>query len=217
MLRSAHVVLPLTVALAAIPTNFGGWAVITLDELPNEIPVAQSVTLTYTVHQHGRTPLNDLRGHLDAEAGAVRISAAATPSGEQGRYRATLTLPRAGNWTITVYSGFGHNRVTLLPLPAVNPGRTASAVTDAERGRRLFVAKGCLTCHGHDAVGPALSGRRYPAEYLSRFLADPSISRLRGPNGFEMPDLNLRPAEIGALVAFLNGERKVTASTPAAP
>jgi mono/diheme cytochrome c family protein len=213
MLRSTHFALPLAAALTLVPANFGGWAVVTLDDLPDAITVAQPVTFTYTVRQHGRTLLSDLRGYLEAESGRDRIRVAAAPSGEPGRYRATLTLPRAGNWTITVFSGFGNSNVTLLPVPAVTSARTASAATQSERGRRLFVAKGCLTCHAHDevpgsgtvAVGPPLSGRRYAAAYLSRFLADPSIAAVRGPNGLAMPNLNLRGTEISALVAFING------------
>lgn len=213
MHRSTHVVLPLIVALTAIPAKFGGWVVVTVEQLPDEIAVAQPVTLTYTVRQHGRTLLSDLRGHLEAKSGGERIRVAAVPAGEPGRYRATLTLPRAGNWTITVVSGFGNSRVTLFPIPAVNAGRAASVGSNVERGRRLFVAKGCLTCHAHDEVpasgtvdvGPALTGRYFPAAYLRQFLADPSIATTRGPNGFAMPDLQLQPAEIEALVSFING------------
>jgi cytochrome c553 len=222
MLKPALFALPL---LAAIPSDFGGWAVITLDTLPSEITVAQPITLTYTVRQHGRTLKDGLEGRVEAESHGERVQAAALPTGAPGRYDATLVLPRAGNWTITVWTGFFRSRITLLPIPVLNPGRTAPALADAERGRRLFVAKGCLTCHAHDDVsgsgevniGPRLSGRRYDPDYLSRFLADPGLARAPASTGFDMPDLGLREPEITALVAFLNGGRSVTVSTPAAP
>jgi len=55
-------------------------------------------------------------------------------------------------------------------------------------------------------VGPALSGRRYPAAYLSQFLADPSIAATRPQNRSAMPNLSLQAREIAALVSFINGE-----------
>src|SRR5947199_50889 len=78
----------------------------------------------------------------------------------------------------------------------------------------LFVAKGCVTCHVHGdiegsgtvAVGPELTGRRWPAEYLKLFLANPAIAPRSGT--FRMPDLGLKPQEIAALAAFLNAEHQ---------
>jgi cytochrome c2 len=128
---------------------------------------------------------------------------------EEGEYSARLVLPQAGEWTITIQSGFGASRVTLVPLTVIDAGAQAPAALSAsDRGRRLFVAKGCLTCHLHGdvsgsgvvAVGPELTGRRLAPEYLQRFLADPSM--IGSAN--RMPNLNLKQAEIGALIAFLN-------------
>jgi mono/diheme cytochrome c family protein len=204
-----------TVLLTLLAVHFGGWAVITLEDLPDQVVVGQPVTLTFAVRQHGRTLLNGLSPRVEAKGGGQTVRAAAAPATGTGRYAASLTLPNAGTWTITVYSGFGNGNVTLMPLPAVSPGRAASEPALATRGQRLFVAKGCLTCHVHEAVqgsgtvkvGPDLSGRRYASEYLQRFLADPSIATTRAVSGEEMPNLNLAPREIAALAAFINGER----------
>jgi mono/diheme cytochrome c family protein len=107
--------------------------------------------------------------------------------------------------------------VTLLPLLAVEAGATPTpAVAQTDRGRRLFVAKGCVTCHRHGdvesetiEVGPELTGRRYPADYLSRFLANPEARTGRAEPG-QMPNLRLKTPEIAALVAFLNTERQAS-------
>jgi hypothetical protein len=56
------------------------------------------------------------------------------------------------------------------------------------------------------SVGPDLTGRRFPAEYLGKFLADPSIAS-GGGREVRMPNLHLKPREIASLVAFLNAER----------
>jgi cbb3-type cytochrome c oxidase subunit III len=194
--------------------DFGGWAVITVEDLPDQVVVGQPVTLDFTVRQHGRTLLSDLNARVVAAAGGERVSATAQPGSSAGRYRATITLPHTGAWSLTIFSGFGNNNVTLMPLPAVNPGQPAATIAADERGRRLFVAKGCLTCHVHPEVpgsglvqvGPDLTGRRFTGDYLQRFLADPNIAATRGPNGFAMPDLGLAPREIAALAAFINGE-----------
>jgi len=200
--------------LALLTLNLGGWAVITVEDLPDQVPVGQPVTLDFTVRQHGHTLLSNLTPRVTAVAGQDQVSAAVQSGPSAGRYQASLTLPHAGAWTITVHSGFGNNNVTLLPVPAVNPGRAAPEIAAAERGRRLFVAKGCITCHVHPEVpssgvvnvGPDLTGRRFTGDYLQRFLADPDIATTRGAGGFAMPNLNLAPREIAALAAFINGK-----------
>ena len=76
----------------------------------------------------------------------------------------------------------------------------------ATRGVRLFAAKGCVGCHRHIEVNPEhaadskfdLTGKRFPPDYLKKFLADPSIKPA------EMPKLNLKEDDIEALVAFIN-------------
>jgi len=88
--------------------------------------------------------------------------------------------------------------------------------SEVERGRRLFAAQGCVNCHVHrdvpitgqmSAVGPELSDLRLPAEYLARFLANPSV-KPKSAGRMQMPDLALREKEILPLVAFLTAERR---------
>jgi hypothetical protein len=133
-----------------------------------------------------------------------------------GRYAGTLTLD-PGEWTITVHSGFGRSRLSMLPIAVVPSGAPAPArPSPAERGRRLFVAKGCVTCHVHreapageayvGPVGPELTDRRYGLEYLARFLADPGAQE-RASEERRMPNLGLDSAETAALVAFINTAR----------
>ena len=83
----------------------------------------------------------------------------------------------------------------------------------------LFAAKGCVTCHVHGGVdikgqlanfGPNLTARRFPAQYLAQFLADPSIKPPASANGARMPNLALKQADIASLIAFINDERKLT-------
>ena len=198
--------LPLTMSHA------GGWAVITVEDLPDVVEAGKPVTLTYVVRQHGLTVLDRLRGQVDASSGRLSAQGTVVETSRSGRYAATLTLPSEGEWSITIRSGFGKSDVTLLPLTAVTHGTGLTRpVSDTERGRRLFVAKGCVTCHAQIEVGPNLDGKRFDAPYLSAFLANP---RPPQPGKAAMPNLGLQPKEIASLVAYLNSDRQPSLSSP---
>jgi len=216
------------VALGATAFSFGGWAVITVDDLPEFLAVGQPDTIAFAVRQHGMRLLEGLRPTLvasDAKHQTGDVSAAAVPSGPAGHYVATLLVPSSGDWIVTINSGFVSSHLTLDPIPA-GTTRTGRPRPDApaDVGRRLFIAKGCVTCHVHDAVsgnssmnssnyslaiGPNLTPRRYEAAYLGKLLADPSVARSTGQQ-FTMPKLGLKTTEISALVAFINAERQVS-------
>jgi len=205
--------LPLAVAAFA----WGGWATITMEDVPDHLVAGQPVDVEFTVRQHGRDRLTGLKAGIVARSGKLEAVAKATPGRKSGQYLASLTLPAPGEWTITIRSGFGTSNLTLLPLRVVAAGTQVAALPSTERGRRLFVAKGCVTCHTHDGVkskgldaAPDLTGRRLPAEYLSTFLADPGATRpARGD--WAMPNLELKQQEIAALISFLNAESQAAA------
>lgn len=219
MSRNGLRCLPLVLLSTGLLAAFGGWATITVEDVPDYVTARRPITLAFTVRQHGVTPLSGLKATVEARAGRLEARAAATAGREPGRYSAVLTLPQAGDWTITIRSGFGNSDRTLAPIPAVEPGAPAPvALAENERGLRLFVAKGCVTCHVHRAadgvgagfgvaVGPELTGRRYPADFLKQLLADPAQVPLTATTRRTMPDLQLKPAEIALLVAFINSER----------
>ena len=86
------------------------------------------------------------------------------------------------------------------------------SIPQAELGRQLFIAKGCITCHVNNK---AASNSEYwtiemGAPNLSNFSASPEILfiRLKDPaaakSDTKMPDLGLKEAEIEALIAFIN-------------
>ena len=205
--RSSRFALP---ALLVLPFLYGGWASITVEDLPDYAVVRQPLNLTFNVRQHGFTKLSDLEPRIEARGAGTTTAAVAVRGKEEGQYTARLVLPQTGEWTITIHSGFGNSRVTLVPMQVIAASAQPPVLAAADKGRRLFVAKGCVTCHLHRdvsgsgvvAVGPELSERRLAAEYLQRFLADPSITG----NANRMPNLNLTQPEIVALIAFLNGE-----------
>ena len=195
--------------LPTLMGHAGGWAVITVDDLPDAIQAGKPVELSFMVRQHGISPLENLRPSITANFGRLEATGTIRPAGKPGRYAAAFTIPSAGDWVITIRSGFGKSDATLLPIPVVAHGESSTrAVSDADRGRRLFVAKGCVTCHEQIEVGPRLDGKRFDATYISRFLANPP-AKPSLPGRSPMPNLGLEAREIASLVAYLNSDRQV--------
>jgi cytochrome c len=193
----------------------GGWAVITVEDLPEHVSAGTPLTLTFTVRQHGKTPLDGLKGRVEAMAGDQTITAHATPGEQRGEYSAVLTFPRAADWVITIHSGFGSSRLTLLPLSVASVGTPVVSSPDIQRGQRLFVAKGCVTCHRLQAgvmaneslpIGPELIPNKYADAFLGRILEAPERTLPPRPDFYQMPNLHLQPHEITALVAFINAK-----------
>lgn len=191
----------------------GGWAVITVRDLPDSLTAGQAATLTFTVRQHGVDLLGGLKPTVRVQSGAGSTEVAATATNSRGEYAVSLPPLPAGEVTVGINSGFGNSRITLLPLPVLATDARAS-LTDAGRGRQLFVAKGCVTCHTHDAaglakfggIGPELTGKRYPTEVLAAILAN-GVDR---GSGNRMPNLELRPVEIASLTAFINSDQNAS-------
>jgi mono/diheme cytochrome c family protein len=200
--------------------TFGGWAVVTVDDLPDYVVAGKPVDLPFTVRQHGVTLLGDLTPTVTLRSGSSESMVRAHASGTKGRYVATVTAPAAGDWSVRIHSGFMNSANTLLPLRAIAEGaQPPRPLADADRGHRLFFAKGCVTCHVRGSEGtdglkfaPDLTGRKYPPDYLAKFLDDPDkspLSRQAMPNG-RMPKLELKEREIASLVVFINSEGQVS-------
>ena len=147
--------------------------------------------------------------------GADVIRTAAVPAFEPGHYSAPLTLASAGEWTVDILSGFsGSLNSSRLTLRAIDGGRPAPVLSEVERGRQLFVAKGCITCHYNSKAG---SRSEYVtiemgATDLSNFSASPEVLfvRLKDPaaakSDTKMPNLGLKKTEIEALIVFINSQ-----------
>ncbi|MGQ0712866.1 MAG: hypothetical protein ACT4PJ_03935 [Gemmatimonadaceae bacterium] len=210
----------------------GGWAVVSVSTIPDAWVAGKPLQLSWQLRQHGLNRLDGLSPRLEARSGKRRVEGRTWAFNEDGHggYRGTITFPEPGEWQVTIHSGFGPSRAVLVPWPVVDSGGPVRGTVEEhltsigvpplsqeERGRRMFAAKGCVTCHVHRDVpipgiasnfGPELTGRKFAADYLARFLADPSI---RPPtNGKRMPNLELRAKDIELLVAFINADRRVS-------
>jgi mono/diheme cytochrome c family protein len=204
-------------AVPLFALSYGGWAIVTVDDLPAHANTAAPTDLKFVVRQHGEAPLSDLSPTVVATLGNTTITADVRRPIAGSAYTARLNFPRPGNWDVSIKSGFGNVTLDLLPMKVTAGPQTPAPVAAAERGRHLFVAKGCVQCHVHAAagrptmysgMGPELTSMRFEPQYLARFLANP---RIKPPTRQgTMPNLSLKEQEIAALVAFVNAERTVT-------
>lgn len=218
--NTSRFLIPALLPFLILTTAFaGGWAIVTVKDVPEYAVAGVPVRLTFTIRQHGVTLLNGLNPSVRASASRHSdLNAAAIPTRNTGEYSATLTFPAADVWTVRIESGFNAIETTLLPLQVIDEGSSPPAsLSPARRGEQLFVAKGCIGCHRNQAIaapnliaaGPDLTGKRFPPDHLKAFLADPSatLGRSTKLEYGQMPNLNLEQQEIAALVEFINRDR----------
>jgi len=112
--------LALLSALAVVvPVFAGGWAVITLDELPTNVVAGEPFKVGFTVLQHGRTPMTDLDPTILIESPTGEKSVVlAKPEGEPGHYAAALTFSTEGNWNWTIQAFTMEQKMPTLSVAA---------------------------------------------------------------------------------------------------
>lgn len=127
-------VLALLLALAlAVPVFAGGWAVITLDELPTNVTAGEPFTVGFTVLQHGKTPMTDLDPTILVESPDGEKSAVlAKPEGKPGHYAATLTFSTEGDWNWTIQAFSMEQKMPVLSVAASSAASANAPVVEAE-------------------------------------------------------------------------------------
>ena len=121
--------LALSAALALTAfAPMGGWATITMDPYATRIAPSEPLQLAFVVKQHGVTPLAGLEPRIEAAAdGQKTVTVKATAAKGEGRYAATVRLTKAGDWTITVHSGFRTSKLVLDPVHVLDAKEVAQA------------------------------------------------------------------------------------------
>ncbi len=137
-MRKVGMLLIIALLLALVPTALaGGWALITLDDMPGEIRAGEPWTVGFTVLQHGRTPvhrLDDGYGGVMIEPTLIaansdtgeRVQVTATPTSEVGHFTLQVTFPSEGAWEWTIEPAplAGETQfepLTVLPAAIVAP------------------------------------------------------------------------------------------------
>ncbi len=140
----------LVALLWAAPALAGGWAVVTLDSLPQDVRAGQSFTVGFSIRQHGVDLVSTdwegrpLKPVLFATLGGAKegLSFPARQSGAAGHFVADVTLPEAGEWAWSISAppfliqdtGSGTGAVSFEPLvvqPAAAPAQPAPASAPA--------------------------------------------------------------------------------------
>ena len=106
-----------------IPVFAGGWAVISLDELPIGVVAGEPYNIGFTVLQHGKTPMTDLSPTITTRIAKSEIlTFFAEPEGKPGHYTAALTFPNGGEWEWSIQA------FTMdLQMPALNVSAAGAA------------------------------------------------------------------------------------------
>lgn len=111
----------------------GGWAVITLDELPGDVVAGEPLTVGFTVRQHGITPMNGIDATIVATSSKEeRLVVLAEPDGEPGHYTATLTFPKEGDWEWSIQAFTMDQPMPVLHVAAPLAGTANQPVVKAE-------------------------------------------------------------------------------------
>ncbi len=118
-MRSLVVLTAIAALLAIAPqASAGGWATVGFEPLPDGTSAGSTWSPTIIVKQHGITPLVGLQPVVmlhDDRTGAEKTFLA-TETAEAGVYEADIVFPEAGDWRVTIQSGFGDSQVTYGPV-----------------------------------------------------------------------------------------------------
>ncbi len=150
------------VCALVLPTlaTAGGWATVGFAPLPDGTAVRETWTPTIFVKQHGVTPLEGLQPvvMIEKTGSAESRKFLATEGSEAGVYRADVMFPSAGDWRITIRSGFGDSQVTYGPVTIGTA--IAPPVGGSERLPLIGFAVFALTVLAAFAVFAAWRSRR---------------------------------------------------------
>ncbi len=99
MARLVALVTILSLALAA-PAFGGGWAVTTLDAVPDRFKGGHAYDIGYTIRQHGVTPVDLARTgiRITSDDPVRSITFDGRKDGPVGHYVVQVTFPAAGAW-----------------------------------------------------------------------------------------------------------------------
>lgn len=116
-----------------LPVFAGGWAVITLDELPTNVKAGESFTVGFTVLQHGKTPMTGLYPTITIILSKdEHFVVNAEPEGKPGHYTATLNIPKEGDWEWSIQAFTMDQPMPVLSVTAPVAGAASQTVVNSE-------------------------------------------------------------------------------------
>jgi cytochrome c2 len=114
----------------------GGWATLTLSELPTEVVAERPFTIEFRLLQHGHTPItgSDVTTRITAihPTSGAEVQQDAVPGEEPGIYIATLVLPQPGEWQWEIFAF-----AATYSMPSLMVNEAAMATGDVVVGTAL--------------------------------------------------------------------------------
>jgi mono/diheme cytochrome c family protein len=122
--------LVLALWLAVAPARAGGWAVVSLEEWPEEIRAGEAAAIVFSIRQHGAAlaPGYDpiIRANRAGTSSGFQVTAIETK--QAGFYTADLTFPEPGNWKWSIsYYGDAASAQTMPELAVSAPELAAGS------------------------------------------------------------------------------------------
>ena len=149
--------------LMGLPALAGGWATVTLDQLPTEFQAGQTYRMGFTILQHGITPFDGGGAGIRARSATGQTATfAAKAEGPAGHYVAEVKFPSAGMWTWEIAPGpFAPQ--PLAPIEVVIAGGTKTTTQPAVSPAPLSgqIVRGAL------AVGTVLAGVSFALQLMA--------------------------------------------------
>jgi len=151
----------------------GGWAVVTLDQLPAEVRQGESLRLGFMVRQHGQTATNQVKPYLEArntDTGEV-FRVEGRQEGPVGHFVLEVSFPSAGSWEWAIvpvpFEGTPLPVLQVLPAVVQQAGPETAQVTmpQPDAGRSVLRWAGLALLLGAAGVGAyTWRGRRSAAQ-----------------------------------------------------
>jgi hypothetical protein len=158
----------LSAFVIVFPVFAGGWAVITLDELPSNVVAGEPLTIGFTVLQHGRTPMTDLEPTVTARLSQGKpLTFFAAPEGKPGYYTATLTFPEAGNWEWSIQAFTMDQKMPVLNVAASGAATVSQPAAKTEPSSALNLSP--LLLVGIVTIAAGVAGLFVAFRHKSRF------------------------------------------------
>jgi hypothetical protein len=135
-LRFRAVSVPLAAAAVlclSASAHAGGWAITTLDPLPQDMAAGQTYQVGYVIRQHGQTPATFATPQIRISQATTQFTFQGRPEGGPGHFVSDVTFPTDGAWTWTVdqtpFASQALGSIAIQPVAVPEPAPPAAPVT----------------------------------------------------------------------------------------
>lgn len=157
--------------LLATPLFAGGWAVVTVDHLPQHLRAGEGTTLGFMVRQHGQHGVNleNVLVHAIDPTSGEKLAFTARQEGDVGHYVVDIVLPKAGLWAWEIQPDW-FPTMTMAPMPVLDnvTGTQEMAVGSAGLGGLL---PWLVTGLGAVLLSSAALSPRFPSRRIRLLVA----------------------------------------------